>query len=67
MIMAEPTDEEICFLTIADAGRRFRDGTLTPTQLTEALLARIERLNGRLHAYLLVTADQALAAAAQAT
>ncbi|MFT5539275.1 MAG: aspartyl-tRNA(Asn)/glutamyl-tRNA(Gln) amidotransferase subunit A [Alphaproteobacteria bacterium] len=67
MIVAGHLGEDICFLTITDAGRRFRDGTLTPTQLTEALLNRIERLNGRLNAYLLVTADQALAAAAAAT
>ncbi|MDX1483708.1 MAG: amidase [Alphaproteobacteria bacterium] len=54
---------ELCFLTIAEAGRRFRSGDLSPVALTEAFLARIAEINPRIDAYLLVTADAALAAA----
>ena len=53
-----------CFLTIAEAGQAFRDGSLTPSALTQAFLERIEVLNPKLNAYLLVTADEARAAQA---
>src|SRR3989454_6273147 len=45
---------------LADAYRR---GDLTPTAVTEAYLARIDALDGRVGAYLTVVRDQALAAA----
>ena len=54
-------------LTAAEAARRFRAGTLTPTALTDTLLARIERENPRLNAYYEVFADDARRAAAEAT
>jgi aspartyl-tRNA(Asn)/glutamyl-tRNA(Gln) amidotransferase subunit A len=44
----------------------FRRGETTPTAVTEAYLARIEKLDGKLGAYITVTADQARAAAAVA-
>ena len=53
-------------LTIAEAGRKLRDGTLTSTALTEAHLGRVEALNGELHAFVLVAADRARADAARA-
>ena len=56
-------EEELCFLTIAEAARRFRAGLLSPVALTEAFLARIENENPKINAYLLVTGDQALEAA----
>jgi aspartyl-tRNA(Asn)/glutamyl-tRNA(Gln) amidotransferase subunit A len=59
-------NEDICFLTIAEAAQRFRAGTLTPTALTRAILGRIESVNPKIDAYLLVMADDALAAAARA-
>ncbi|HWK45959.1 MAG TPA: amidase [Stellaceae bacterium] len=46
-------------LTIAEASRSLRDRVLSPVDLVEACLARIDALNDRLHAYLVVTADQA--------
>lgn len=46
-------------LTIVDAARRLRDGSLTSVALTEACLARIARDNDRLKAFILVTADMA--------
>ena len=53
-------------LTIVDAARRLRDGSLTSVALTEACLARIARDNERLNAFILVTADAARAQAAAA-
>jgi len=51
------------FLTIAEASRAIASRALSPVELTQAFLARIEALDPQLNAYLLVTADQALAAA----
>jgi aspartyl-tRNA(Asn)/glutamyl-tRNA(Gln) amidotransferase subunit A len=53
-------------LTIVDAARRLRDGSLTSVALTEACLARIARDNERLNAFILVTADAAREQAAAA-
>ncbi|MBB96380.1 MAG: Asp-tRNA(Asn)/Glu-tRNA(Gln) amidotransferase GatCAB subunit A [Rhodobacteraceae bacterium] len=53
-------------LSIADAGAKLRDGSLTSTALTEALLARIADLEPALNAFITVTADRAMADAAQA-
>ena len=41
------------FLTLAEAGRRIADGRLSPVALTDAYLDRIEKLDGRLNAFLL--------------
>jgi aspartyl-tRNA(Asn)/glutamyl-tRNA(Gln) amidotransferase subunit A len=53
-------------LTIAEAGRLFRSGDLSPVELTRAYLDRIDRLDGDLHTYLTVTAERALDEAATA-
>ena len=53
-------------LTIAEAGAAFRAGTLTSTELAQAQLDRIDALNLKIRAFVAVTADLALAAAAQA-
>ena len=50
-------------LTIADAARLMAARQLSPLELTRAYLARIEQLNGRLNAFITVTADAALAQA----
>src|SRR5262249_59657993 len=47
--------------TIRDIGARFRRKTLSPVELTRALLERIERLEPTLHAFVTITADRALA------
>jgi aspartyl-tRNA(Asn)/glutamyl-tRNA(Gln) amidotransferase subunit A len=51
------------FLTIAQAGRLIAAKRLSPVELVKELLARIETTDPRLHAFLLVTERQALAAA----
>lgn len=53
-------------LTIAEAGRRFRSGDLSPEVLAEALLDRIRRENPRLNAFYEVFWDEARSMAAQA-
>lgn len=58
--------DELCHLTIGDAAPLLHDGRLSPVELTEAFLARIERLNPTLHAYVLVTAERARADAERA-
>ncbi|OHA48673.1 MAG: glutaminyl-tRNA synthase (glutamine-hydrolyzing) subunit A [Candidatus Terrybacteria bacterium RIFCSPLOWO2_01_FULL_58_14] len=58
---ADPTK-----LTITEAAVRFREGTLTPSALTEAHLAAIAQRDGDIHAYLSVFADEARKDAAAA-
>jgi len=51
------------YQSIAELGRALRSGELTPVALTEALLARIEDLDGALSAFQRIDAERALAAA----
>ncbi len=51
------------FQSIPELARRLRAGSLSPVSLTEALLARIDALNPRLHAFRVVTRERALAEA----
>ncbi len=55
-----------CFLTIAEASRLIAARKLSPVELTRAFLARIERLDPLLNAFILVTADKAMADARKA-
>jgi len=55
---AQPGD--LTELDITAASRLIRSGTLSPVDLTGAYLERIERLNGRINAYITVTAGLAL-------
>ena len=50
-------------LTVIEAVTMIRQGKLTPVELTEACLKRIEKLNPRLNAFITVLGDQALAQA----
>ena len=63
------TDTPLHFQSIAELGQRIRSGALSPVELTEALLERIERLNPSLHAFISVDRERALneARAAEAT
>jgi aspartyl-tRNA(Asn)/glutamyl-tRNA(Gln) amidotransferase subunit A len=53
-------------LSIAEAGRALRAGTLTSVALTQHALARIASLDPLLHAFVLVTSERALADADRA-
>ena len=54
------TSRPLHYLTIAEAGRLIRDGSLSPVEITRAFLERIDELDPRLRAYITVTADLAL-------
>ena len=49
--------------TILEFGRAFRSGTVSPVEVTRLLLDRIDRLDGKLHAFVHRNADTALVAA----
>src|SRR3984893_7787487 len=51
---------------IREIAELFRKGSLSPVELTTDCLARIERLNPKLHAFITVTAESALAQSRQA-
>ncbi len=53
-------------LGIAEAARHVQQGTLSPVELVQSALDRIEEVEGRLNAFVVVTAEQALDAARQA-
>jgi aspartyl-tRNA(Asn)/glutamyl-tRNA(Gln) amidotransferase subunit A len=53
-------------LSIAQAGRQLRAGKLSSTTLTQHLLSRIASLDGRLHSFVLITKERALADAERA-
>src|SRR5688500_1567555 len=54
-------------LTIAEAAGRIRARELSPLELTEAYLRRIELLNTRINAYVTITSTRALDDARRAT
>ena len=55
--------EELTTLTLQDASEQLRSQRLSPVDLTHACLARIERLNPFLNAFITVSAESALASA----
>ena len=57
---------DLCFLTVAEAGRLFRRREVSPVEVVRALLERIEALNGRLNIYITVLAEGALQQAQEA-
>jgi aspartyl-tRNA(Asn)/glutamyl-tRNA(Gln) amidotransferase subunit A len=60
------SDERLPFLSIAELGALLRAREVSPVEVAEAYLARIERLNPRLGAYITVAAAEARSAARQA-
>jgi aspartyl-tRNA(Asn)/glutamyl-tRNA(Gln) amidotransferase subunit A len=58
---AKPRDPaSLSTLTLAAASQLVRAKKISPVELTKACLARIEQLNPKLNAFILVTADSAL-------
>lgn len=60
------TPDEMCFLDLIDAGRRIRARQLSSVEVTQAVLDRIARLDGRLRSYATLTPESALESAAEA-
>jgi aspartyl-tRNA(Asn)/glutamyl-tRNA(Gln) amidotransferase subunit A len=54
---------ELCLLTIEDAAKLIEAKKLSPVELADAVLARIEQLDPQLNAYMTVTAEAARAEA----
>jgi Asp-tRNA(Asn)/Glu-tRNA(Gln) amidotransferase A subunit family amidase len=54
---------ELCFTPATELARRIRTRDLSPVELLEAVLARVEAVDPRLHAFVTLDADRALAAA----
>jgi aspartyl-tRNA(Asn)/glutamyl-tRNA(Gln) amidotransferase subunit A len=53
------TPTELHGLTIADAARLIEHRRLSPVELTDALIARVEALDQQLNAFLLLTPEKA--------
>ncbi len=72
---ADTTDEtskgstvtDIIRLSAAEMASKLADGSLTSVELTQAHLDRIAAVDGDVHAFLHVNAEEALATAAQPT
>lgn len=56
-------DIPLHWLTICELSRRIHSGSLSPVELMEHLLARVDAVDGRLHSFRLVTRERAMAAA----
>ena len=54
------------YRSLVEVAKEIRDGGRSPVDLTKTMLARIEALEPRLHAYYTVTRERALAAAEKA-
>jgi len=61
------TSTDITALTLTEAAELIRGRKLSPAELTEAYLDRIEKLNPKINAYVTVTAERARADARRAT
>jgi Asp-tRNA(Asn)/Glu-tRNA(Gln) amidotransferase A subunit family amidase len=57
---------ELCFMPALELDRLIRAGDLSPVEITDAVLERIDRLNPSLAAYVTVSADLARAQAREA-
>lgn len=60
------SDDELAFASIQEVGRLYRQRKVSPVEITNLILARIERLNAKLNAYITVTPDFAVAQAKKA-
>jgi aspartyl-tRNA(Asn)/glutamyl-tRNA(Gln) amidotransferase subunit A len=62
---SDPTGDDLTGLTLLEASTRIRNRTVTSTQLTKALLARIAIYDPKVNSYVTVMATEALKQAAQ--
>src|SRR5437763_15599520 len=60
------TPMDVAYLTIAELNRLYRRRELSPVEVTKALLSRIAAHDGKLHSFLRLTEEAALAEAATA-
>jgi len=60
-------DAEVAVLSASDLATRYRSRSLAPTEVVDALLARIARLDGTINAWITIAAEPARAAARAST
>jgi amidase len=60
-------DRDLCFVPATTLQRLYRSRKVSPLEVMQAVLARIDAVNPRVNAYVTVARDQALAAAKRAT
>lgn len=60
------SNETLCYLSAVELAAAIRDRALSPVEITQAVLERIDRLNPTLNAFCTSMADEALATARQA-
>jgi aspartyl-tRNA(Asn)/glutamyl-tRNA(Gln) amidotransferase subunit A len=58
--------EEILYLPVSELGEKIRSREISPVELTESYLERVDRLDPTLHAFVTVSRDLALAQAREA-
>ena len=61
--MSAAADDRLCWTSAVELAAAIRKKRLSPVEVMRAVLARIERLDPRLNAFVTLTADQALGAA----
>ncbi|HKQ86952.1 MAG TPA: amidase family protein, partial [Candidatus Acidoferrales bacterium] len=59
-------DDDVLYLSVRELGDRVRTKQISPVELTESYLARSEKFDPQLHAYVTITHDVALAQARRA-
>ncbi|ROR46509.1 amidase [Kitasatospora cineracea] len=64
--MSVSSNDDLCFTPANELAALIRKRELSPVELTEAVLDRIDRVGGQVNAYVTVVADQAREAAARA-
>ncbi len=53
------TADELCLLPAVELRRRYRERALSPVEVVDAVLERIDRVNPSLNAFITITADRA--------
>ena len=61
-----PMERELCFMSISELSEKIRTKALSPVEVAQAVLDRIERHNEEMHVYITVTKDTALEQARRA-
>ncbi len=65
-LQGSPQREDLAFLTISELSELIRTRKVSPVEITQTILERIEKLNPVLNAYITITPDLAMKAAQEA-
>lgn len=61
-----PSANDLCFMSITELSRLIKDRVVSPVEVTNAMLDRVERHNEQMRVYITITRDVALEQARQA-